>query len=169
MGDSSFLSLNINGAGDVKKRLAIFEYIKSFNRDIILLQETHTTIVDEVPWKLLWRGEIIFSHLSSNSAGIAILFKPMLHITDLKSKSIFDGRCIHVSFTMYDVTYNILNIYAPTDGKERYTLFLLIFDYMKLFDDDSMLIFGGDFNCTLLFEHCTLLNIFDRQGHIFQF
>ncbi len=66
-------SLDTRGLQQTKKRLAIFRFLKQKSNAITLLQETHSVITDEVIWKKDWCGEIIFSHGTYNSRGVAIL------------------------------------------------------------------------------------------------
>ena len=40
----------------------------------VFLQETHSLVSDENQWQTEWGSDIIFSHGSNNSRGVAILF-----------------------------------------------------------------------------------------------
>ena len=64
---------NTNGMGTMKeKRLAIFEKFRN-KKAFVLLQETHSTSQCEKKWEDEWGQQILFSHGTSNSNGVAIL------------------------------------------------------------------------------------------------
>ncbi len=67
-------SFNINGCRDTTKRLAMFNYLKQKNADIILLQETHSDLQNPIQWNCDWKGNILMSHETNLSDGVAILF-----------------------------------------------------------------------------------------------
>ena len=50
-------SFNCNGLGSPNKREQVLNWLKRKPEDIILLQETHCTILSEESWKRTW-GEI---------------------------------------------------------------------------------------------------------------
>ena len=56
------LSLNVRGIIDSTKRRKVFAWLYKQEADIILLQETHSTTVNEKLWANEWEGEIIYSH-----------------------------------------------------------------------------------------------------------
>ncbi len=51
-------SFNINGCRDTTKRLAMFNYLKLKKADIILLQETHSDLQNQIQWNCDWKGNI---------------------------------------------------------------------------------------------------------------
>jgi len=55
-----------------------FYYMKQKNHDVILLQETHSCSTDEKLWQDEWSGKIFLSHGTTNSKGVAVLFKNSL-------------------------------------------------------------------------------------------
>lgn len=68
------LTINTRGLRDSVKRKALFLYCKSKRAECILLQETHSNETDETFWATQWGDKIVFSHSTSRSAGVAILF-----------------------------------------------------------------------------------------------
>ena len=68
-------SRNTGGIRDSLKRKKLFHLLNNSNKEIFLLQETHSSPEDEVLWKKEWGGDIVFSHGSHHSRGVAILFK----------------------------------------------------------------------------------------------
>ena len=55
-------SMNCNGLGDRNKRNKVLTWLKNKPENIILLQETHSTLELENEWKKTWDGELYFSH-----------------------------------------------------------------------------------------------------------
>jgi len=75
MGDFRMLSLNLRGLSNFKKRRAIFAWCRKQNAHIIFLQEKHSTVISEKQWKAEWGASLDLAHGSSNSRGVAILFR----------------------------------------------------------------------------------------------
>ena len=73
-------SMNCNGLGDRNKRNKVLTWLKNKPENIILLQETHSTLELENEWKKMWDGEIYFSHGASNATGVVILIKKIMKI-----------------------------------------------------------------------------------------
>ena len=69
------ISLNVKGISNFKKRRTIFTWSRKRNADITFLQETHSTLQTMIQWKNEWDGELIASHGSFNSRGVAIFDK----------------------------------------------------------------------------------------------
>ena len=74
MSDFGMLSSNVRGLSNIKKR-AIFAWCRKQNANIIFLQETHSTGNNEKQWKAEWGAPLELAHESSNSRGVAILFR----------------------------------------------------------------------------------------------
>ncbi len=76
MDELNFLSLNVRGLRESKKRREIFRWLKRYynaKKCFTLIQECHTVKKDEELWKKEWGANIIFSHATTNSKGVAIL------------------------------------------------------------------------------------------------
>ena len=93
----------------------------------------------------------MFSHGSSNSAGVAILIRNGF---DFKEHSvILDplGRYLIVKATILDKQYVLVNIYAPNKDKDLLaflgTIQKLICD--NNLDDEENIIVGSDFSCPI--------------------
>jgi exonuclease III len=142
-------SFNVNGLLNEQKRNAIFNKLRS-SFHIILLQETHSTKEIEKKWKQEWGGHIIFSHGTSNSKGVAILFPKNLdyNIDNINTDS--NGRLILIKIKINETLYNICNIYIPTrDHKRDQIAFAnLLKEKLSSLDQYNLLI-GGDFNLYL--------------------
>ena len=101
------------------------------------------------------------SHGSSNSCGVAILFRKgvdcVIHTKILHPL----GRYIILKAAIKDKIYILINIYAPNKDKDITRFFnnLLISLQNENLDEEENIIVGGDFNCPLN----TLL---DKKGGI---
>ena len=96
----------------------IFSWCCKKSADIIFLQETHSKKETERQWKREWGFEIMLSHGSCNSRGVAILLKRGVDFS-IQSK-ILDplGHFIIVKARITDTTYVLINIYGPNKDKE---------------------------------------------------
>ena len=115
---SRLISLNVKGISNFQKRRMIFTWCPKKSVDIIFLQETHSKKETEFQWRNEWGTEIM-SHRSSNSHGVAILFKRGVDCT-IQTK-ILDplGRFIILKAEIRDTVYVLnINIYAPNKDKE---------------------------------------------------
>lgn len=83
-------SLNINWGRDNNKLAQISEFLRIYKVNV--LQETHTDNDNEVEWGLWWKINFALSHVTKNSAGVAILFFEDVNI--LKIEEIVKGRLL---------------------------------------------------------------------------
>ena len=60
----NIITANVNGLSDHIKRRKVFQYFREKNFDVILLQETHSTIDNEKFWRSQW-GAKLFLHMVS--------------------------------------------------------------------------------------------------------
>lgn len=61
-------SLNINGGRDSHKRALVSEIMQNKKLHVILLQETHSDMDNEVEWGMWWKGQHVLSHGTNLSA-----------------------------------------------------------------------------------------------------
>ena len=145
----TFVSVNVRGLRDRVKRNHIFQWCKSKESNIVLLQETYSTPDVEESWRKDWDGSMIFNHGTNHSRGVLLLFA---HDIDLKVFEIVkdaEGRYICIKCEMSGQKLIIGNFYFPTRDKENLQIDLLTqldVDVYRLMDQDCSLIFGGDFN-----------------------
>ena len=57
-----FISNNVNCIQSTQKRLKLIEYFKDNLEGFLFLQETHSTLNDEVNWTQEFKGQLFFSH-----------------------------------------------------------------------------------------------------------
>lgn len=150
-------SLNINGLRDGKKRNLLLEFIRVKYLSIVFLQETHSSVSNEVDWGLWWEGERVLSHGTNLSAGVAVLFSPALKVKILRKTEIEPGRLVAVRAEISNLFFLFVNIYAPNSGTDRLQLFVKLEQFLKQQRDGDFIILGGDWNCTLDFTR-------DRNG-----
>ena len=138
---------NVNGLGDFKARKRYFNFMLKQKKDIILLQETHSTEKDESVWRNGVRSEIIFSHGTSMSRGVCIILRKTPDIKLLDSIKDAKGRFLLVKVEVNKKMYAICNVYAPNNEKEQVDFLnkveLTLQEYV---DTKETLIIGGDFN-----------------------
>ena len=103
----------MRGINNFRKRRTIYTWCRKQKADFIFFQERHSKQETERQWKNEWGGEIIMSHGSPNSHGVAILFKKGRHCV-IHSK-ILDpiGRYAILKVEIKDKMYLLINIYVP--------------------------------------------------------
>ena len=92
------LSLNVRGLSNFKKRRAIFAWCRKQNANIIFLQETQSTGNNEKQWKAEWGAPLELAHGSSNSRGVAILFRKGFDCKIIKKSLIPMGDILVLKF-----------------------------------------------------------------------
>lgn len=145
MVDFSVVSYNVRGLGDEKKRRKIFNYLHEKKWDIVLLQETHSTVAKESFWTNEWGGRIFFSHGTSSAKGVAILLKKNSPFVLKHLNKDDEGRVIAVSLEFDDVQIQCVSIYAPNVDD------VSCFKYMFAMTEEmsGQRIIGGDYNTVL--------------------
>ena len=134
----------MRGAGDVKKRRAIFDKHR-INGDIIILQETHSSKEVEKIWEHEWGGKIIFSHGTTAARGVALLTNQSIYdqITNIYTDQ--DGRIIICDLYQNGITVTITAVYAPNHDSPEF--FKQVQGELRKRQEHKILI--GDFNLTL--------------------
>ena len=148
MAQLSFLTLNIQGCRDSLKRYSIINFIQKTNKHIMCLQDTHTLKNDESLWRLLWRGPIFFSHLSTRKGGLIIAVLKSLEFKLIKYQEIVRGRILHIEFESDKKIYHVINMYASPDKVERIDNFHTLDKFLCEINKGSIIL-CGDFNVTL--------------------
>ena len=168
--DIKIFSLNVNGLGDKVKRQAIFNKLKRKGNGIFLLQETHSSNNFEKYWKDQWGGnKIYFSHGSSNSKGVCIIFSENIECNITKEIKDNEGRYIILDVVIKDKIYTLANLYAPTSNMKHDQLRVFgEFQFaLKSFTLENTII-GGDFNIHLnprLDKLDSMSNTYDNQEY----
>lgn len=100
-------------------------------------------------WKLIWRGTILFSHLSSNTTGRAICLSNKLDHQILEHKIILPGRILHATVCIQEQNYHLINVYAPTCPKEKLIFLRCLKHHLNNLESSTPIFLGGCFNCTI--------------------
>ena len=141
-------SINVNGIKNIKKRDFIFNWLKTKQYDVILLQQTHcTNDFESNIWANEWAGLSFWSHCNKASKGVGILIKSNLSIlTKNISHLNKDGRFLSVDFQLSDRYYvTLVNIYAPNKASERKAFFNSVKHFCSKAEDPRII--AGDYNC----------------------
>ena len=85
------------------------------------MQETHSSTNDEQIWKKDWDGDILYSHGSANSRGVAILLPTDIYI-NFEIISIprdLYWRILMSECKIESQSFILVNVYAPTKDKPQ--------------------------------------------------
>ena len=116
-------SLNVRGINKHSKRISIFNWIKSKQFDIMLLQETFSAEQDESLWKSEWEGQCFFAHGTKHSRGVAILVKKGFDFDPISIYCDANGRYIIMKTVIQGEVMFIVNIYAPNTDTDKTSFF----------------------------------------------
>lgn len=139
-------SLNVRGLRSKPKRKALFNFLKQKKYDIVCLQETYITKSTSEEWMREWKDGFVFHEGTSHSAGQIVLFGKQFGN---------DFSIVHSSKRIQAIVTEIghkqvavVNIYAPTEGREKVVFYTELNETIKNIECDE-LILCGDFNCVL--------------------
>ena len=109
----NFLSNNVNGLNSSKKRIKMFEYFreKIANNGILFLQETHSSHDTVINWHDDFKGELFFSHGTTNSCSIMIGYLGSNKIKVDRIKNDNQGRILIVDADVDEETFVLINLY----------------------------------------------------------
>ena len=108
MTSCNFISLNVRGMKNQRKRRSIFSFLIDQKCDFYLLQETYTEPQDELIWKAEWRGDIFFSHGSNHQKGVCILLNPL---SDIRIDHFFcgpEGRIVLINIFVKTINLSVI-------------------------------------------------------------
>ena len=145
------LSLNVRGLSNFKKRSAIFAWCRKQNANTIFLQETNSTGNNEKQWKAEWGAPWGLAHGSSNSTGVAILFRKGFDCKVIKKVIDPNGRYISIEVQINDEKYFLVNVYGPNNDNKAVQFYDHLIDFLRkegLAYEDKIII-SGDFNCPI--------------------
>ena len=114
MADFNILTVNCQGLGGTgHKRLDVFNYLKSKNCQIYCLQDIHSTPNTENIFNSDWGNKGLFSSISSNSRGCAILFNKNLDYKVHAHTSDPEGNYIIADLTVDNNRFTLITLYGP--------------------------------------------------------
>ena len=124
----------------------MFEWLKTKQYDIYMLQEVHYKKEFNTTWKSDWGNTCVFSGNKSNSEGVAILFNSKHSIEIKQELEIIEGRILLVTIKVHDSEFTLINIYGP--NKDDTNILVQLEKYILKHSDKTYII-GGDFNTVL--------------------
>ena len=128
----------------------MFCYLKQQKATIFCLQETYSQPDDEKIWSAEWGGKIIFFHRTAHSKGVCILLNPNSSFNfDVVQSIDHQGKILISKHKIFEETFFIENIYAPTDYREQNEFIKNSSEFLVRKMDTPRLIIAGDWNCTL--------------------
>jgi exonuclease III len=151
MGENlDLMSLNVRGMQTQKKRKSFFVWLDKFKKQILLLQDTHSTVFDENDYKNFWGHSIFFSHGSSNSRGVVTIIPKTINSINKLYYCDLEGRLLIVELIMNETIYYIVNVYAPSASIESDKINFLTKLKNELYPlKNNNIIIGGDWNIVL--------------------
>ena len=101
-----FISNNVKGFQSTN-RLKLIKYFKDkiASNGFLFLQETHSTVNDEIKWKGDFKGEVFYSHGKSNSRGVLICFIGSKRLFIRNTLSGNDGRTLILDVDIDDENF----------------------------------------------------------------
>ncbi|KAK7879312.1 hypothetical protein WMY93_033909 [Mugilogobius chulae] len=112
------------------------------------VNETHSTGDNEADWGRIWPGPIFMSHGTNVSAGVAVLLSERVKLGGATHLEVEGGRLQVVQGTVRETHFVFINIYAHNSPTGRIQLVHKLNRQLKNFNSDSVVIVGGDWNCT---------------------
>ena len=109
----NFISNNVKGFQSTNKRLKLIKYFKDkiVSNGFLFVQETHSTVNDEIKWKDDFKGEVFYSHGKSNSCGVLICFIGSKRLFIRNKLSDNDGRILILDVNSDDKNFILVNLY----------------------------------------------------------
>jgi len=101
----------------------LFRWLRNYKYDVIFLQETYSTQNVEAIWKSEWGGNIIYSHGTNHSKGVAVLFNPKLDVCIGGSGADKNGKYLLLEASIFESTFLFCNIFSPNDNNSQNTFF----------------------------------------------
>ena len=113
-----------------------------------MLQETHSTPIDEENWRKQWRGKLFFSHGTSNNTGVLVGFREGLDYSVNKEVRDNNGRILILDVKIQGKPYLIINLYGDNDQAGQVVTLAKLESLLESFDikTERKIILGGDFN-----------------------
>lgn len=159
MATCRIISWNVRGLNCKIKRALVFNYIKKFNPDVIILQETHLRGQKILALKRPWIGATYHSVYSNYARGVSVLVSKTLpfQLVDLHVDQ--SGRYVIVHAIIRGKHYVLGGVYIPPPFQRN--VLDIIMSKIALYPDIPVMLLG-DFNATL--SH-TLDRLHPHQTH----
>jgi exonuclease III len=140
-------ALNVNGIQCKKKRDLVFFELTKYKNSILLLQETHTSALDEKYYKNKWGPNTYFSHGTTKSKGVCTIIPKTFKGSSEVIFSDLEGRILIVKIVIENEEFILCNIYAPISSMETEQVSTLAKLNQELADyNNANIIMCGDWN-----------------------
>ena len=140
----------MKGLQSTKKQLKVIEYFNEnlLPNGVLVLQETHLTLNNEVRWRDEFNTELSFSHSASNSCKVLIAFLGTNKVTVKKKTIDAEGRFLILDVEIDGENFVFINLCNANTESKQIKIFEKLFSYIKLLnlDERSQIVFSGDFN-----------------------
>ena len=139
------LSANCQGLRDKLKRKDVINYLQP-RANIICLQDTHLTKIEENELRRSSKCECLISGAKTNARGVAILINNNFEYKVINVKTDDHGNLICVDLSLGSISMRLINIYAPnTDSPEFFQ------NINTLIEENNMdhFVLCGDLNLVL--------------------
>ena len=148
----NFISNNVKGFQSINKRLELIKYFKDkiVSNGFLFLQETRSTVNNEIRWKNDFEGEVL--HGKSNSCGVLICFIGCTKLFLSNKRPENDGSILILDVNIDDKNFILINLYNPKTEAEQLKTFSKLMEMLtklSLTQNDNI-IRAGDFS--LLFN-----------------
>ena len=147
-GSLNITTININGLNKVDKQLSLINFLNYHKIDILLVQEHNIRKRDVICKELNELYHILINLSVAHNGGTAIFIDKRLNCNIRNNEMSADGRIISANLDFYGKPLHIINVYAPSGGKntDRDNFFQddLVYYFRNSLDNS---IIGGDFNC----------------------
>lgn len=146
MATCKIISWNVRGLNCKVKRALVFNYLKQFNPDLFILQETHLRGQKILALKRPWIGSAYHSVYSSYARGVSVLVGKALPFQLLNLHIDQSGRYIILHASLGGREYVFAGIYIPPPFQK-----VVLDDIMAKVSlyPQAPFILLGDFNATL--------------------
>ena len=140
----NFISNNVKGFQSTNKRLKLIKYFKDkiVPNGFLFLQETHSTVNDEIKWKDDFKGEVFYSHGKSNSCGVLICFIGSKRLFIRNKLSDNDGRILILDVDIDDENFILINFYNSSTEAEQLKVILKLTEMLIICARDFNLLFN---------------------------
>ena len=133
-------TLNVKGLNNQEKQRKTLTLLKSYKLDIILLQETNLDNQNTQNFlKQQWPFDSVWADKTAILAGKRNIKLQDIHIS-------YGGRIISLNISYKNLLFQITNVYAPPNTKDRNDFFE---KWSPHLDKDKINIIAGDFNTNL--------------------
>lgn len=145
-----FVSFNVNGLQNTKKRRDAFHFLREMKCHVFFLQETHLTVDSENFIRACWGYNLWLAGRSTNSKGVAILFNNNFEYKVHDVIKDPHGCYIVMDLEILKKRITLVNVYGPSSGDDP-QLFQNVSNLVSGIGNENV-VMGGDWNCALDFK-----------------